>query len=117
MTLGQVAIALLRVKWCSATVRSGRLSCDHVRLPSGRLSRIVRALTEADLRDVLPRIQLPTLPLYGEADRRSPIPVAEQLHARIPRAPLVVMPALGHLSNVEAPERFNAEVRRFLTRP
>jgi pimeloyl-ACP methyl ester carboxylesterase len=73
-----------------------------------------RAFAEADLRDVLPRIEVPTLLLYGDADRRSPLELAEDLHAKIPSSRLVVMPGVGHLSNVEAAESFNAEVRSFL---
>lgn len=75
---------------------------------------MARAFAEADLRYVLPRIDVPTLLLYGDADVRSPPMVAETLHASIPASKLVVMPGVGHLSNVEAPERFNAEVREFL---
>lgn len=75
---------------------------------------MAHALAEADLRDVLSNIDVPTLLLYGDEDRRSPIPVAEELHARIPGSTLVVMPEVGHLSNVEAADRFSAEVRDFL---
>lgn len=72
------------------------------------------AFAEADLRDVLPRIEVPTLLLYGDADKRSPLSVAEDLHAQIPGSTLVVLPGVGHLSNVEAADDFNREVRDFL---
>lgn len=72
------------------------------------------ALAEADLRDVLPHIDVPTLLLYGDADQRSPLNVAEDLHAEVPASRLVVLPGVGHLSNVEAAAQFNAEVRIFL---
>jgi pimeloyl-ACP methyl ester carboxylesterase len=75
---------------------------------------IVRAFGDQDLRDVLPRVAVPTLLLYGDKDVRSPLPVAEDLHARIPESRLVIMPGVGHVSNIEAPERFNAEVCGFL---
>ena len=75
---------------------------------------MAHALAEADLRDVLPRIDVPTLLLYGDADQRAPLQVAEDIHAKIPKSRLVVMPGVGHLSNVEAAERFNTEVRSFL---
>jgi pimeloyl-ACP methyl ester carboxylesterase len=68
----------------------------------------------ADYRPALPTIAIPTLLLYGELDRRSPLSVARDLHDRIPGSTLVVIHDVGHLSNVEAPERFNAEVRRFM---
>jgi pimeloyl-ACP methyl ester carboxylesterase len=72
------------------------------------------AFAEADLRDVLPRINVPTLLLYGDKDVRSPLNVAQDLHARIPTSRLVVMHGVGHQCNIEAAERFNTEVRSFL---
>ncbi|HEX9035844.1 MAG TPA: alpha/beta hydrolase [Ktedonobacterales bacterium] len=67
-----------------------------------------------DLRDILPTITVPTLLLYGENDSRSPLEVASQLHAAIPNSQLVVIPGVGHVCNLEAPDQFNSEVRRFL---
>lgn len=73
-----------------------------------------RAFAEADLRDVLPHVAVPTLLLYGDMDVRAPFSVARQLHAKIPGSRLVVIPGAGHVCNVDAPERFNAELRAFL---
>jgi pimeloyl-ACP methyl ester carboxylesterase len=82
--------------------------------PAG-MRPMVQGLAEADLREVLPRIQVPTLLLYGDADRRSPLEVvARDLHAKIPGSRLVVLPGVGHQCDMEAPDRFNAEVRNFL---
>jgi pimeloyl-ACP methyl ester carboxylesterase len=82
--------------------------------PAGQRT-IVRAFgSEADLRDVLPRIEVPTLLLYGDKDVRSPLHVAEDLHARIPTSRLVIIPGVGHLCDVEGSERFTFEVRSFL---
>ena len=75
---------------------------------------MAHSMADADLRDVLPRIQVPTLLLYGELDQRSPLQVATELQAHIPAAKLVVIPGVGHISNAEAPEAFNACVREFL---
>lgn len=72
------------------------------------------AMAEADLRDVLPRIRVPTLLLYGELDTRSPVHVAEALHASIPDSQLVVLPGVGHVANAERPDDFNAQVRAFV---
>lgn len=77
---------------------------------------MARSFAEADLRYVLPRIDVPTLLLYGDEDVRSPLSVAAEIHAAIPMSQLVVMPGVGHVSCIEAPERFNAEVRDFLSR-
>ena len=75
---------------------------------------MIRALAEADLRDVLHRISVPTLLIWGDQDVRSPLSVAEDLHARIVGSRLVVLDGAGHLSHQDAPERFNAAVRTFL---
>jgi pimeloyl-ACP methyl ester carboxylesterase len=75
---------------------------------------MARASAEADLRDVLPGIRVPTLVLHGELDARSPLRVAEAMHAAIPGSRLTVLPGVGHVSPVEAPDRFTAAVRGFL---
>jgi pimeloyl-ACP methyl ester carboxylesterase len=81
--------------------------------PAG-LRAMARSIAEADLRDVLARIDVPTLLLYGSDDVRAPRSVAEALHTAIPGSRLVVMPGIGHLCNLEAAQRFNAELRAFL---
>jgi pimeloyl-ACP methyl ester carboxylesterase len=68
---------------------------------------------EMDTRELLSRIEVPTLVLWGDDDRRSPIPIAEQLVAAILGAELAIIPNAGHLSNMEQPDAFNAHVRRF----
>jgi pimeloyl-ACP methyl ester carboxylesterase len=73
-----------------------------------------RAFAEADLRDVLHRITVPTLLLYGDKDVRAPLHVGEDLHAKIPGSRFVVLDGVGHVCNVEGAERFNREVRAFL---
>ena len=75
---------------------------------------MAHAFAEADLRDVLPRIEVPTLLLHGEADERSSPAVVEALHAAIPDSTLVVLRGVGHQCNIEAAERFNTEVRSFV---
>jgi pimeloyl-ACP methyl ester carboxylesterase len=74
---------------------------------------MARAMAETDLRDVLPRIQVRTLLLWGEMDRRSPLNIAHDMEQTIPGAKLVLIPGAGHEGNLEQPERFNAAVRRF----
>jgi pimeloyl-ACP methyl ester carboxylesterase len=76
--------------------------------------RALRAFAEADLREVLPRIDVPTLLLYGEEDVRAPRRVWEPMHSRIPASQIVLVPEVGHMIDIEAAERFNAEVRGFL---
>jgi pimeloyl-ACP methyl ester carboxylesterase len=70
-------------------------------------------MAETDQRDLLPRIAVPTLLIWGELDARSPLSVAHQLDQAIPDTKLVVIPGCGHVSNLEQPERFNEAVREF----
>jgi pimeloyl-ACP methyl ester carboxylesterase len=77
---------------------------------------VLGAIAEADLRDVLPRIAVPTLLIWGELDARSPLSVAREFARTIARAELVVIPGAGHMSNLQRPDEFNAAVRDFCLR-
>ncbi len=70
-------------------------------------------MADIDQRDLLPRIAVPTLLIWGELDARSPLSVARQFQRTIPDATLVILPQAGHLSNLDQPARFNAAVRTF----
>jgi pimeloyl-ACP methyl ester carboxylesterase len=70
-------------------------------------------MAAADQRDLLPRIAVPTLLIWGELDARSPLSIARQFAHAIPDAKLVVIPGAGHVSNLERPEQFNDAVREF----
>ena len=70
-------------------------------------------MAEADERDLLPHIAVPTLLVWGQRDVRSPLSVARQFEEAIPDTTLVVVPDAGHVSNLEQPQRFNTAVREF----
>ncbi|MGH0036033.1 MAG: alpha/beta fold hydrolase [Myxococcota bacterium] len=63
--------------------------------------------------DALPDIDVPALVLVGEEDRPY-LRAADVMAAKLPRAEKVVIPGAGHIVNIEAAERFDAEVVRFL---
>jgi pimeloyl-ACP methyl ester carboxylesterase len=71
-------------------------------------------MADADQRDLLPSIAVPTLLIWGELDVRSPVTVARQLERAIPDTELVVIPGCGQVSNLEEPERINEAVRDFV---
>jgi len=77
------------------------------------LERALLLMAEADERDLLPTIAVPTLLIWGEHDARSPLTVARQFERAIPGSRLVVIPDCGHVSNLEQCDRFNAAVREF----
>jgi len=67
-----------------------------------------------DRTQVLRGFNKPALIITGSDDALMPLPTSEALHAAIPSSRLAVIEGAAHLSNVEAPEQFNAEVQRFL---
>jgi pimeloyl-ACP methyl ester carboxylesterase len=70
-------------------------------------------MAEADQRDLLPSIDVPTLLIWGERDVRSPLAVAREFKQAIPHAKLALIPEAGHVSNLEQPALFNEAVREF----
>lgn len=77
------------------------------------LSNQLSVMAEADQRDLLPSIAVPTLLIWGELDARSPLSVARQIEEAILDTTLVVIPQAGHVSNVEQPGQFNQALRTF----
>jgi pimeloyl-ACP methyl ester carboxylesterase len=71
------------------------------------------AIAKEDTRFLLPKIKVPTLLVWGEADKRSPMSVAHQFHDAIPGAKLEIIPKAGHVSNMEKPDQFNKIVKDF----
>jgi 3-oxoadipate enol-lactonase len=58
-------------------------------------------------------IKVPVMIFAGAADRLF-LPLARLLHDKIPNSRLSVYEGVGHMVNLEAPERFNAEVKVFV---
>jgi 3-oxoadipate enol-lactonase len=67
-----------------------------------------------DARPGLAHISFPTLVIVGEQDAITPKEKADELASNIPNARLVVIPAAGHLSNLENPVAFTNAMREFL---
>jgi pimeloyl-ACP methyl ester carboxylesterase len=69
-----------------------------------------------DRTDVLRSFTLPALVITGAEDELMPLPTSRSMAEALPHGGLVVLPEVGHLSNAEAPEAFNAAVVRYLDR-
>jgi 3-oxoadipate enol-lactonase len=81
-------------------------------------STVVQTLTaianRPDLTPVLPTIRVPTLVLWGSADRLIPPAQTQALVTAIPGARGVELPGAGHLGPLETPTEFDTAVRTFL---
>jgi len=62
----------------------------------------------------LPRLQMPTLVLWGARDRVFPAAQVREAIGRIRRGELALIPNCGHLSHAERPGEFAAVLGRFL---
>ncbi|HET7270149.1 MAG TPA: alpha/beta hydrolase [Rubrobacter sp.] len=74
---------------------------------------MAKSSADTDTTDLLPLVEVPTLLVWGDDDRRSPMNIAEQFRDAIPNSELAIIEDAGHLSNMEQPEEFNAQVRQF----
>lgn len=71
-------------------VRTGRLP------QPAAASRILNLLSEADLREQLPTIQVPVQLLHGELDQIIPLAAGQYLAQHLADATLVSLPGIGH---------------------
>lgn len=67
-----------------------------------------------DSTDGLAAIGVPTLIIVGEKDAITPPDAARKMHEHIGGSRLVVIPEVGHLSNLESPQEFNDALADFL---
>ena len=66
------------------------------------------------LLDQLPRLQMPTLIIWGASDRIFPKSQAQEASARLKQGSLGIIPDCGHLPHVEQPKRFVSILGEFL---
>ncbi|MDX6411735.1 MAG: hypothetical protein QOE91_1251 [Gaiellaceae bacterium] len=79
------------------------------------LKRFNEGIESWDVRPELARVTAPTLVITGDLDFITGPECARDLVAGIAGAELVIVEDCGHFTFVEQPERFRAEVTRFLT--
>jgi 3-oxoadipate enol-lactonase len=82
--------------------------------PDGAVAALGAMRERPDSTPLLGEIRVPTLIVGGEEDKISTPEVMGAMATKIPGANHVTIPDAGHLSNLEAPERFNAALKEFL---
>jgi 3-oxoadipate enol-lactonase len=93
---------------------------QQVRNQCAERSESIVAATRAmahrpDRTPLLGMLDLPALVICGGEDANAPAPEMRELAQSIRGAEFVEIAGVGHLSNLEAPDRFNDAVSRFLT--
>lgn len=65
----------------------------------------------------IPNIEEPTLILWGEKDALIPVEHAKRFDADLPNSELIIYENIGHMPQIEIPERSAGDARRFLLAP
>jgi len=81
---------------------------------AGPLQGTFVKIVNQDLRDLLPRIAVPTLLLWGANDDATPVEDGRLMEQLIPDARLIVFPAAGHFSYLERTAESCAAIDQFL---
>ncbi len=85
---------------------------DYVATPS--LESVFKNIINEDLSVFLPQIKTPTLLIWGDNDRVTPIEWARDMETAIKNARLVVLRSAGHFSFLDQPHAFSEELLNFL---
>lgn len=80
---------------------------------AGNLRGTFVKVVNQDLRKYLPNIKSPTLLIWGEKDKDTPLDFAKIMEKEIPDAGLVVFKGAGHFSYLDRLADFNIIVSRF----
>jgi 3-oxoadipate enol-lactonase len=82
--------------------------------PNGVVAALGAMRERPDSTPLLGKIKTPTLVIGGDEDGISSPEVMGAMAEEIPDSRHVTLPGAGHLSNLEAPEGFNAALKEFL---
>jgi len=85
-------------------------------LTSGTMRETFKMVIEESMRPHLPHITAPTLILWGENDKMTPLSDAHIIHQEIPVSYLHVIPHAGHSINLEYPYKVARQIALFLKR-
>jgi pimeloyl-ACP methyl ester carboxylesterase len=78
------------------------------------LRKILVKVVNEDLTELLPKIKVPTLQIWGEKDTTTPVYQAKIMEQKIPDAGLVVLKGAGHYSFLDKASDFNLIADHFL---
>jgi len=81
---------------------------------AGPLRDTFTRIVNEDLTPLLPQIASPTLLIWGEHDRETPVASALVMRKLMPQAELVVFKNAGHFAYIDQYSKFRLIVRRFL---
>jgi pimeloyl-ACP methyl ester carboxylesterase len=79
---------------------------------AGLAAALFALASRPDRRDMLPSLSAPVAVVVGDADVLTPPDRAREIAEAVPRGDLTVLPGVGHMSALEAPEEVAAALLR-----
>lgn len=70
-------------------------------------------IIDEDLTSEIPKINIPTLIIWGGNDQETPLADGEKIHRAIEGSKLILFPNAGHFSYLDEQERFCKEIEKF----
>jgi len=83
-------------------------------LVAEHLQETFKRVVTDDVRADAPKVAVPTLLLYGEADRATPVRYGEWFHELIEGSTLEVLPGAGHFVHLDRPHEVMRAIEEFL---
>ena len=111
---------MILARWFSSTFAATAPAayCGYAnmltRTPVEGYAATCEALRDADLREVVPNINIPALVLCGEEDLATPPSLGRELAAALPNAHFALIPQAGHLPSLEQAKALATAIQHFL---
>lgn len=83
-------------------------------LESGSLKETYLKVASEDLSGYLPKISQPTLIIWGDNDKDTPLVFAKTMNEKIKNSKVVVLKEAGHFSFLDKPKEFLNELTKFI---
>ena len=74
-------------------------------------------LFERDFSDIIKRIDVPTLVVWGDRDKMLPVKFADEFSRMIKNSHKIIIQNCGHSPQIEKPDEFNRALHNFLSSP
>lgn len=92
-----------------------RMGSKDYRQASGIMREILIQSVNEDLRCLLPKITCPTLLIWGDRDKETPLYMGKMMHDLLPNSQFVLLNRAGHYAYIDQFEQFMQWVNAFLS--
>ncbi|MDD3003146.1 MAG: alpha/beta hydrolase [Candidatus Shapirobacteria bacterium] len=80
------------------------------------LKKTFTTVIRQDLSPILPKINIPTLIIWGENDTDTPLSAGKKIHSLIPNSHLIIYPKSSHFAYLENKDQFIKDIKTFINK-